>query len=149
MEALEDTLFQQLTSACAEARQAYIQHVGMSQARLQLLSFLSRQGEISHAALQQELSLDGATITRLVKQFEAEGILSRRLDPQDNRYTLVSLTPSGQQMVTGLGETHRAFQARLLDGISREEQEVIVRVLERLRSNIRDVQEISREQEEE
>ncbi len=136
MDALEDTLFQQLAYACSETRQAFDQHIGMSQARRQLLALVSREGEISHAALQQQLALDGATITRLVKQFEAEGALNRRLDPQDNRYTLVSLTVSGQQIVAGLSEAHSLFQTRLLDGIPREEQEMVLRVLERLRANI-------------
>jgi DNA-binding MarR family transcriptional regulator len=147
MDALEDTLFQQLAYACSEIRQSFDQHIGMSQARRQLLSLLAREGETSHAVLQQRLGFDGATITRLVKQFEAEGVLSRRLDPQNNRYTLVSLTASGQQIVAGLSMAHSLFQARLLAGINREEQEVMVRALERLRANIRDIEEIKQEQE--
>src|SRR5260221_11080501 len=137
MDALEDTLFRQLASACSESRQAFDQHIGMSQLRRQLLTLLSEIGEISHAALQQQLAVDGATITRLVKQFESEGVLSRRLDPQENRYTLVSLTASGQQMIAKLQAAHSAFQTRLLDGITREEQEIMVRALEKLRTNIR------------
>jgi len=136
MDALEDTLFQQLAYACSETRQSFDQHIGMSQARRQLLALVSREGEISHAVLQQQLALDGATITRLVKQFEAEGALNRRLDPQDNRYTLVSLTVSGQQIVAGLSAAHSLFQTRLLDGIPKEEQEMVLRVLERLRANM-------------
>lgn len=136
MESFEDRLFQQLTSACSETRQAFDQHVGMSQARRQLLALVAREGEISHAALQRQLALDGATITRLVKQFEAEGVVSRRLDPQNNRYTLVSLTDTGQAVVAGLGAAHSAFQTRLLAGITREEQEAMAHVLEKLRANI-------------
>jgi DNA-binding MarR family transcriptional regulator len=147
MDALEDTFFQQLAYACSESRQSFDQYIGMSQPRRQLLTLLSQQGEVSHAALQQELSLDGATITRLVKQFEAEGVLSRRLDPQNNRYTLVSLTESGQHIVAGLRESHRAFQTQLLDGIAKEEQEVMLRSLERLRANIHALREISQEPE--
>ena len=147
MDALEDTLFQQLAYACSETRQSFDQHIGMSQARRQLLALVTREGEISHAVLQQQLALDGATITRLVKQFEVEGVLNRRLDPQDNRYTLVSLTASGQQVVAGLSTTHRLFQTQLLAGITREEQEIMVRALERLRTNIRAIQDESQEQE--
>ena len=143
MDAIEDTLFQQLAYACSETRQSFDRHIGMSQARRQLLALVMRKGEISHAALQQQLALDGATITRLVKQFEAEGALNRRLDPQDNRYTLVSLTVSGQQIVAGLSEAHSLFQTRLLDGIPREEQEIVLHVLERLRANIRALQDES------
>jgi DNA-binding MarR family transcriptional regulator len=140
MGAFEDTFFEQLSYACSEARQAYGQYIGISQARLQLLTTLAQQSEISHAALQQRLAVDGATITRLVKQFEAEGIVSRRLDPQDNRYTLVTLTPAGRQIVAGLKETHATFQLILLEGISREELEVTLRTLQRLRANMRDAQ---------
>jgi len=136
-EGMEDVFFQQLAYACTEAKQTFAQYIGMSQARWQLLALLMRKGEVSHAALQQDLSLDGATVTRLVKQFEAEGIASRRLDPQNNRYTLVSLTPAGEQAVAGIRATHSVFQTQLLEGITLEEREVVVRVLERLRANIR------------
>ena len=145
MEPLENILFQHLTYACSEIRQAFDQQVGMSQPRRQLLVFLSQQGEVSHATLQQHLTLDGATITRLVKQFEAEDILARRLDPQDNRYTLVSLTAHGQQIVAGLSATHHQFQLRLLDGITRDDQEIMIRTLERLRSNVHAIKGASQE----
>jgi DNA-binding MarR family transcriptional regulator len=146
MDVLEDTLFRYLAYACSEARQSFDQYVGMSQTRRQLLALLSEFGEVSHAALQQQLAVDGATITRLVKQFESQGVLTRRLDPQDNRYTLVSLTASGQQIVAELSAAHRQFQTRLLVGIPREEQEIMVRALQQLRTNIRTIQEMSQEQ---
>src|SRR3954463_10489134 len=140
MTTLADTLFQHIAYACSETRQSFDQHIGMSQPRRQLLTLVAQAGEISHAALQQQLALDGATVTRLVKQFEAEGVLSRRLDPQDNRYTLVALTAAGAQIVADLRTAHSAFQARLLLGITGDEQESMVRALEQLRANIRAVQ---------
>ena len=102
MDVLEDTFFQQLASACSESRQAFDQHVGMSQVRRQLLTLLPEIGKINPAAIQQQLVVDGTTITRLVKQFESEGGLSRCLDPQENRNTLGSLTVSGQYIVARL-----------------------------------------------
>jgi DNA-binding MarR family transcriptional regulator len=145
MEAFEEPLLHQLSYACSEAKQTFAQYIGMSQARWLLLLFLLRRGESSHAALQQHLLLDGATITRLVKQFEAEGMVSRRFDPQDNRYTLVSLTPSGQQIATGISATHSVFQERLLEGITKEEQDVVVRALARIRTNLRGIQDEAQE----
>lgn len=136
-----DTLFRQLAAACSETRNAFDRHVGMTQARRQLLALVTREGELSHAALRRQLALDGATVTRLVKQFEAAGMLSRRLDPQDNRYTLVSVTALGRQTVSELGAAHGRFQARLLAGIAPEEQAAMVQVLETVRANIRACQE--------
>ncbi|MEP7287756.1 MAG: MarR family winged helix-turn-helix transcriptional regulator [Chloroflexota bacterium] len=140
MATFDETLFIQLSLTCTETKSAFAQHIGLSQVRMQLLMLLSH-GETSHAVLQQRLVLDGATLTRQVKQFETEGVVSRRLDPQDNRYTLVALTPAGQQMATGLIEALQTFQTQLLDGISAEEQAVALRVLARVRTNIRHVQE--------
>src|SRR5579862_1039086 len=45
MEALENILFQQLASVCSESRQAFDQHIGMSQSRRQLLALLAETGE--------------------------------------------------------------------------------------------------------
>lgn len=140
MTELENSLFQQLAYVCAGTKQAFTQYIGMSQSRTQLLTLVSRTDDISHAALQQELSLDGATVTRLVKQFEAEGLLTRRLDPQDNRYTLVSLTPAGKGLMEGLTAAHSDFQTRLLEGITKDEQSVMLGILSRLRSNLQAVE---------
>ena len=140
MDAFEEDLFYQVASVYAEAKQAFLEHLGMSQARYHLLALIAEKGEIRHADLQQYLLLDGATITRLVKQFEAEGLVCRRLDPQDNRYTLASLTDGGRHVMAGIGEAHRVFVTRLLDGISNEEQQVTVRVLKQLRAMIHLVQ---------
>jgi len=144
---LADTLFQHIAYACSETRHSFDQHIGMSQPRRQMLTLVAQAGEISHAVLQQQLALDGATITRLVKQFESEGVLSRRLDPQDNRYTLVALTASGQQIVAELRAAHSAFQTRLLAGITSAEQETMIGALAKLRANISAIQELGREQE--
>ncbi|SRR5579884_913766 len=141
MEAFEENLFYQLAFVCSESRQTFVQHIGLSQPRHQLLTYLAQKGETSHAVLQQHLALDGATVTRLVKQFEAEGLVSRRLDPQDNRYTLASLTDAGRQLVAGITEAHTEFVLRLLEGISDEEQETTLHVIKRIRANIRRFQE--------
>jgi DNA-binding MarR family transcriptional regulator len=132
-----DQFFQALAYACGETRRSFDRFSGMSQARRQILTLLSEQGEVSHAALARHLDVDGAAITRHVKGLEVEGAVSRRLDPDDNRYTLASLTLAGEELVAKLQATHQRYQAQVLAGISAREQEIVVRVLERLRANIR------------
>jgi DNA-binding MarR family transcriptional regulator len=140
MDVPDPSLLELLSLACTEARKTFAQQVGLSAARMQLLMFVWRREEVSHAALQDHLSLDGATITRLVKQFESESLLNRRIDPHDNRFMLVALTPSGQQTVADLRAAHDTFQNQVLDGVSDEEQAIMLHVLERFRANIRAVQ---------
>jgi DNA-binding MarR family transcriptional regulator len=137
MGSLEDTLFQELAAACTETRRSFDRQVGMSQARRQLLAVLLEEGEVSHARLHRQLRIDGATITRLVKRMESEGLVARRLDPADNRFTLASLTPAGERRVAELRAAHRTFQDRLLAGIDSGQQQTVVLVLEQLRANLR------------
>lgn len=137
---LAETLFLELAAACTDTRRCFDRYVGMTQAQRQLLAILHTEHEVTHATLQQRLGVDGAAVTRLVKRLEAEGTVARRLDPDDNRYTLASLTPAGETLVAELAAAHRRFQSRLLTGIDRADQEVVVRVLEQVRANVRAVQ---------
>ncbi|GAA4230731.1 DNA-binding MarR family transcriptional regulator [Streptosporangium album] len=136
METPEDRFFGELGGAYAEIRQAFARHVGMSAPRLRVLMRLWRDGETSHSDLRRILSLDGASVTRLIKEFEAEGLVSRRIDPADNRYTLANLTPAGAQAAAELARSHQAYQVRLLDGVTAEEQETVLRALTRVCANV-------------
>lgn len=133
---LAETLFLELAAACTDTRRCFDRYVGMTQAQRQLLAVLQAEHEVTQAAMQQRLGVDGAAVTRLVKRLEADGAVARRLDPDDNRYTLVSLTAAGETLVAELAAAHRRFQSRLLTGVGRADQEVVVRVLEQVRVNV-------------
>ncbi|SDJ63009.1 DNA-binding transcriptional regulator, MarR family [Nonomuraea maritima] len=135
-ETSEDTFFRELGAACAELRLTFPRYVGMSPHQVQLLVRLRRDGETSHSDLRRSLGIDGASITRLVKEFEAEGLVSRRLDPADNRYTLAALTPAGERAAAELERSHQAYQERLLDGVTPQQREIVLGVLARIRANI-------------
>lgn len=135
-ETAEDTFFRELGGACAELRQAFARHVGMSPHRVQLLIRLRRDGETSHSELRRTLGIDGASVTRLVKEFEAEGLVGRRLDPADNRYTLSALTPAGERCAADLDRAHQAYQERLLDGVPPHQRDLVLDALRRVRANM-------------
>jgi DNA-binding MarR family transcriptional regulator len=137
---LQDTLFQELARAGSEARRAFSLTTGTSERRRQLLPLLLEHGEVSHAVVARRLGVDGATVTRLVKALESEAAVNRRLDPADNRFTLVSLTDSGKQTAVELHEARRQFQRRLLAGVSRDDQKTVIRVLEQVRRNLEQIQ---------
>src|SRR5512138_3592258 len=84
------------------------QSTGMSKSRLEIMHDLTHTDEMSQADLAKHLGVEGAVVTRIVKQLEAEGLVSRRADPRDNRYTLVALTPHARSLdVTGEAEKFR------------------------------------------
>ena len=98
---------------------------------------LWRAGELSQATLQQRLRVDGAAITRQVKQLEEEGLVLRRSDPQDNRFTLVDLTEIGRQLMASLAGKREAFEALMTAGIGEEDIALMRRCLQQIRDNVR------------
>lgn len=70
---------------------------GVSQSRLDILHQLYETGEMSQKALQQQVNIDNAAITRHLKQLEERDVVSRRKNPDDNRVTFVKLTKSGHE----------------------------------------------------
>ena len=107
----------------------YERHLGMSQSRVMLLHEVMHTGEINQTELAQRLGIETALLTRFAKQMEASGLLSRRVDPRDNRFTLVTLTPNGLQVFQEMMVFSRAFEAQLVEGLSDDEQRGIRHVL--------------------
>lgn len=110
--------------------------MGMTRARWHMLKRLFVEGQLSQARLQERLQIDGAAITRQVKQLEEEGLVRRATDPRDNRFTLVALTEAGDRLVMSLLGERARLESEVTAGISPEEMEVVWRCLRRVRENL-------------
>jgi DNA-binding MarR family transcriptional regulator len=104
-----------------EQAQLYERYLGMSQSRLMLLRELGEAGEISQAELAHRLDMEPTLVTRFVKQMEASSLLTRRSDPRDNRFTLVTLTPAGQQIAQRMKDFTHILDAQLIEGLGSDE----------------------------
>lgn len=136
-----DSLLRQIRATYFDLIGAFGRLVGVRQARLELLAQLRHADEVSQAALQQRLGVDGASITRTLKTLEAEGLVARRSDPRDNRFTLVALTEDGRRLVEDVIARRAPFEALVTDGLSPDELAVFRRCLERMRANVRTIAE--------
>lgn len=111
---------------------------GVSPSRFRLLQQLYYNDEISQTALQKELQIDSAAITRHLKQLEAEGMITRRPNPSDNRITLVQLTETGKDHITAYREEKTRFVEQMLEGFSDREREQLAQMIERMQTNLTD-----------
>jgi DNA-binding MarR family transcriptional regulator len=132
----EETLLQQITRTYYELLPAFEQHMGVTRARWHLLKQLFSEDQLSQTALQQRAGVDGAAITRQVKQLEEAGVVTRWVDPRDNRFTLVALTPAGRLFVSRLMERRTVFEAHVMAGTDPSEIAIMQRGLGRLRANL-------------
>ncbi|AVD54209.1 transcriptional regulator [Priestia filamentosa] len=105
---------------------------GISQSRLELLTLLYQVDEISQSDLQKKVNIDGAAITRHVKQLENKGMVSRRRKPEDNRITLVKLSNQGRERIESYKKEKERFMEEMLVNISTEERNVLLHLLSQM-----------------
>jgi DNA-binding MarR family transcriptional regulator len=129
-------LLQQITRTYYELLPAFERYMGMTRSRWHLLKQLFSEDQLSQTALQQRAGVDGAAVTRQMKQLEEAGLVVRRVDPRDNRFTLVSLTPEGRQLVARLLERRASFEAHTMAGLDPDEIAIMQRGLSRIRANL-------------
>lgn len=85
-----------------------------------ILYELSRRRGATASALLSELQLDAGYLSRIVKKFEARGLVERRVSTSDARQSLLDLTAAGRSAFKGLNQASKrqvsALLARLHSG---------------------------------
>lgn len=109
---------------------------GISSTRLAILQILCEYNEINQSKLQKYINIDSAAITRHLKQLEADGMVTRHRNPNDNRETFVLLSEEGHRRIEGYKSEKRNFIQQILEGFSEEEIQVLTDFLKRMQNNI-------------
>ncbi|OBZ93933.1 MarR family transcriptional regulator [Pararhizobium polonicum] len=83
---------------------------------------LAAQGTTSASRLTEELSLDPAYLSRMLKSFTDAGLLETTRDPADGRGRLLQLTLRGRGIATDLAQRSRQRIVALLEPIAEKER---------------------------
>jgi MarR family transcriptional regulator for hemolysin len=102
---------------------------------LVLVSLKTERGA-SQRAMAESMGIQGATLTHHLNGMEAAGLVTRRRDPENRRVHIVELTESGEQLFGRLRAVAVEFDARLRSGLTEQELDEFVRVLEVLGGNV-------------
>ena len=86
--------------------------------------------------LSRTLGLANSTMTRMVVNLVARGLVRRAEDDQDRRVVRVTLTAEGRKLQGSLKEARREIQRLILTEIRVEERAAILEVLEKLNGAI-------------
>ncbi|KGR85385.1 MarR family winged helix-turn-helix transcriptional regulator [Lysinibacillus odysseyi] len=108
----------------------------MSLSRFEVLYGLMQTEEINQSALQKSVNIDNAAITRHLKQLEAEGMVTRRKNPCDNREIFVRLTEEGRQRIGGCQSDKVSFIDQMFRNFNVRELQELANMLERIQQNI-------------
>ncbi|MGP1908023.1 MarR family winged helix-turn-helix transcriptional regulator [Metabacillus sp. JX24] len=109
---------------------------GISQARLDILHELFDVEEISQRELQKRVRIDHAAVTRHLKQLEEKGMVVRRKNPDDNRFTFVSLSAEGKSKIVAYCAEKKRFISNVMADFSEEERKALMGMLSRIKENV-------------
>lgn len=131
-----DYIFDMLLLLNKQISSKFERCAGVSASRLQLLCKLYQVEEISQTLLQKEVGIDGAAVTRHLKQLEATEMVTRRTKPEDNRVTLVRLTDYGRARIVIFKQERSQFVAQLLQSFDETQRQQLADMLQVMNSHI-------------
>jgi DNA-binding MarR family transcriptional regulator len=67
--------------------------IGLTTAKSMLIRHLYRNGEMTQMDLCKNLGLDKSTVAKTLTRMEGRGLITKKVNPEDSRSLLVSLTP--------------------------------------------------------
>ena len=114
----------------------WARNYGLTRAQGVILARLHNQPGISQIDLAAICEVEPITIGRLVDRLEARGLIERRPDPEDRRVRRLHLLPAAAEMIAKIEAYRNELSDYLLDGVSSQERETVVKVLLQMKNKL-------------
>ena len=109
---------------------------GTTLPRFDLMAQLERHAEgLKMNELSRLLMVTGGNVTAIVDQLEKEGLVERLDEPADRRAFRIHLTRAGEKTFADMARAHEEWVVELLAGMSRREQDELLRLLAKVKQH--------------
>jgi DNA-binding MarR family transcriptional regulator len=129
-------IFLQLQAVNKELCSKYEACLGASPSRVEILHYLLQHEEVTQSALQREVNIDAAAVTRHLKQLEAAGTIVRFKKADDQRATWVKLEEEAKRHIEQSYQEKSQFVNETLAGFSEAELEQFLQMLSKVSENV-------------
>lgn len=124
-------LFEQMRHAKPDPAFQRVQELGLSFSHFRAMHALIAGRTLSMKELADALDLTPPSVTALTRRLVQTGMVSREAHNDDSRISLLSLTSEGRDLLNQLYQQRVRGMEHLLRGLSAEEQELFLGLLER------------------
>jgi DNA-binding MarR family transcriptional regulator len=128
---LSRRFFQICTAAAADALEAH----GLTPMESGVLAYLNRQTgqpDIDQNSLAERMGIDRSNASLLVERLAQRGLVDRRVNPENRRAHILSLTRAGEKAYATTRPSFNAGQQKILDVLRPKEREVLFDLLVRV-----------------
>ena len=101
-----------------------------------ILIFLSRNGETNQKSISRGAFKSQATITRAIDKLVDNGLVVKKMDPEDRRNNQVRITEKGKKAYNELQKIYLNREEEVLKGISQDDLDRTLLVLQKIIENI-------------
>ena len=127
-------------SSCLRSRSQKVHcSLGIGNAQGKILNYLLVESELHpvyQKDIEKEFSLRPPTVTEMLKSLEARGLIVRFPDEQDGRYKRIMFTEKAAAVKETLSAEIHETEELLLQGISGEELQEFIQVMEKMLNNL-------------
>ena len=111
---------------------AHVRAAGLSSIEWRVLATLHDGEPLTVSQLAHEVLSKQPTVTKLVQRMTEQGWVQLLADPQDQRRTLVAVTPAGRRLVKPLVTKARAHETAKLDALAASEKVALKKLLTKI-----------------
>jgi DNA-binding MarR family transcriptional regulator len=101
-----------------------------------MLRWIETSGPVRITALAAQAGLDASTVSRRVSDLEEKGLVSRATDRDDQRASLLEMTPEGRRVLAALRDARRHLLEEALAEWPTEEIVTLGNLLERFAATL-------------
>jgi len=131
----EPHLFREVFRTCQVLSNGFSRKLGMPSARFGLMrTLVGLEGDTGVMDLARRLGINPAAVTRQVQELERDGLVRRRPDARDGRFSYIDISPKGQKMFEKIHGRIHEFENSAAAAIGAEEMRNAARTLQRLRA---------------
>ena len=110
----------------------YQKSIKLIKGELHALGILSSmEGSVHPKELSERMSVSTARVTTLVNHLEEKKLVQRRVDPNDNRQFIITLTDEGRQMLETAQAEFYADVRALEERLGPEDTEAFLRIVKK------------------
>ena len=122
------------TASDADKRQ--IRGYGLSSSEFAVLELLFHKGPQPIQQLASRILLTSGSMTYVISQLEKKGLVRRVASEADRRVFYAELTDDGTAWIKDIFPVHQDFMYNMMDGISEEDAETLIKLLKHLGKTI-------------
>lgn len=94
-----------------------------------------KDGQVKISEVSRIMLVAGANMTGVAKRLEKSGFIVRKADPNDERVTMLEITPKGKETLKAIEKERRECDRAMLEGFSEEQKSELMKNIRQLIRN--------------